>query len=160
MGKSRFEYEIRGYRYAPELFRAYKGLPGQEKHKIPLTSEQRRRMGNLCLTKGGQAGEAYLKHIEREQARQCHTYKTYGFFLKGERHRYVYASNLRCREDEAIEKRLDILRMFRDCLARTQGYIEESTECEFDAQFCPVHVRRNYAIADLARPVVVWLYAA
>lgn len=77
MGKSRFEYEIRGYQYAPELFRAYKGLPGQEKHKIPLTSEQRRRMGNLCLTKGGQAGVAYLKHIEREQARQCHTYKTY-----------------------------------------------------------------------------------
>ena len=94
MGKSRFEYEIRGYQYAPELFRAYKGLPGQEKHKIPLTSEQRRRMGNLCLTKGGQAGVAYLKHIEREQARQCHTYKTYDFFLKGERHRYDYLDEI------------------------------------------------------------------
>src|SRR5699024_5339811 len=30
MGKKRVKYEIRGYKYAPESFRAFKGLPGQK----------------------------------------------------------------------------------------------------------------------------------
>ena len=37
MGKKGFEYEIRGYRYAPESFRAFKGLPGQKMEQIPLS---------------------------------------------------------------------------------------------------------------------------
>ena len=39
MGKKGFEYEIRGYRYAPESFRAFKGLPGQKMEQIPLSDE-------------------------------------------------------------------------------------------------------------------------
>ena len=31
MRKTSFEYHIHGYRYAPESFHIYKGLPGQEK---------------------------------------------------------------------------------------------------------------------------------
>ena len=50
MGKKGFEYEIRGYRYAPESFRAFKGLPGQKMEQIPLSGEQRRKMGYLCIT--------------------------------------------------------------------------------------------------------------
>lgn len=45
MGRKRFEYEIRGYRYAPESFRAFKGLPGQKMEQISLSGEQRRKMG-------------------------------------------------------------------------------------------------------------------
>ncbi len=48
MGRKRFEYEIRGYRYAPESFRAFKGLPGQKMEQISLSGEQRRKMGYLC----------------------------------------------------------------------------------------------------------------
>ena len=55
MGKKGFEYEIRGYRYAPESFRAFKGLPGQKMEQIPLSDEQRQKMGYLCLTQGGKS---------------------------------------------------------------------------------------------------------
>ena len=82
MGKKGFEYEIRGYRYAPESFRAFKGLPGQKMEQIPLSDEQRRKMGYLCMTKGGKAGVAYVKHIERERERKCRLYMTYGFLIK------------------------------------------------------------------------------
>lgn len=50
MGKKGFEYEIRGYRYAPESFRAFKGLPGQKMEQIPLSGEQRRKMGYEVFT--------------------------------------------------------------------------------------------------------------
>ena len=71
MGRKRFEYEIRGYRYAPESFRAFKGLPGQKMEQISLSGEQRRKMGYLCMTQGGKAGVAYVKHIEREREHKC-----------------------------------------------------------------------------------------
>ena len=85
---------------------------------------------------------------------------TYGFLLKDVPHRYVYCSNLRCRESDTLKERLCILRLFREYLARTGGRIEQSTQCEFDEHFRPVHVRKNYVVADLNRPLVVWLYAA
>lgn len=52
MGRKRFEYEIRGYRYAPESFRAFKGLPGQKMEQISLSGEQRRKMG-YCFSVSG-----------------------------------------------------------------------------------------------------------
>ena len=79
MGRKRFEYEIRGYRYASESFRAFKGLPGQKMEQISLSGEQRRKMGYLCMTQGGKAGVAYVKHIEREREHKCRRYMTYGF---------------------------------------------------------------------------------
>ena len=100
MGKKGFEYEIRGYRYAPESFRAFKGLPGQKMEQIPLSDEQRRKMGYLCMTQGGKAGVAYVKHIERERERKCRLYMTYGFLIKENPHRYVYCAELRCRESD------------------------------------------------------------
>ncbi|WP_373210074.1 hypothetical protein [Allofournierella massiliensis] len=117
-------------------------------------------MGYLCMTQGGKAGVAYVKHIEREREHKCRRYMTYGFLLKDEPHRYVYCSNLRCRESDTPKERLRILRLYREHLAQNDGRIEQSTECEFDGNFRPVHVRKNYVVADLSRPVVVWLYAA
>ena len=107
MGKKGFEYEIRGYRYAPESFRAFRGLPGQKMEQIPLSGEQRRKMGYLCMTQGGKAGVAYVKHIERERERKCRLYMTYGFLIKENPHRYVYCAELRCRESDPLAVRLD-----------------------------------------------------
>ena len=160
MGKKGFEYEIRGYRYAPESFRAFKGLPGQKMEQIPLSGEQRRKMGYLCITQGGKAGVAYVKHIERKRERKCRLYMTYGFLIKENPHRYVYCAELRCRESDPLAVRLDTLRAFREHLAQYGGRIEQSVECELDGNYRPVKVRKNYETADLNWPVVVWLYTA
>lgn len=77
MSKLKFEYNIRGYRYAPESFHIYKGLPGQKKDEISLSDEQRQKMGYLCLTEGVKSAVDYVKHIERERERKCRQYMTY-----------------------------------------------------------------------------------
>ena len=117
-------------------------------------------MGYLCMTQGGKAGVAYVKHIERERERKCRLYMTYGFLIKGNPHRYVYCAELRCRESDPLAVRLDTLRAFRERLAQHGGRIEQSVECELDGNYRPVKVRKNYETADLSRPVVVWLYTA
>ena len=71
MRKTSFEYHIHGYRYAPESFHIYKGLPGQEKTELPLSDEQRYQMGYLYLTQGIKSAVDYVKHIERERERKC-----------------------------------------------------------------------------------------
>lgn len=160
MRKTSFEYHIHGYRYAPESFRIYKGLPGQKKTEIPLSDEQRYQVGYLCLTQDIKSAVDYVKHIERERERKCRQYMTYGFLLKEDPHRYVYCADLRCRESDPLAVRLDTLRAFREHLAQHGGRIEQSVECELDGNYRPVKVRKNYETADLSRPVVVWLYTA
>ncbi len=73
MRKTSFEYHIHGYRYAPESFHIYKGLPGQEKTELPLSDEQRYQMGYLYLTQGIKSAVDYVKHIERERERKAIT---------------------------------------------------------------------------------------
>ena len=99
MRKTSFEYHIHGYRYAPESFHIYKGLPGQEKTELPLSDEQRYQMGYLYLTQGIKSAVDYVKHIERERERKCRLYMTYGFMLKENPCSYVYCADLRCREN-------------------------------------------------------------
>ena len=89
MRKTSFEYHIHGYRYAPESFHIYKGLPGQEKTELPLSDEQRYQMGYLYLTQGIKSAVDYVKHIERERERKCRLYMTYGFMLKENPRSYV-----------------------------------------------------------------------
>lgn len=100
MRKTSFEYHIHGYRYAPESFHIYKGLPGQEKTELPLSDEQRYQMGYLYLTQGIKSAVDYVKHIERERERKCRLYMTYGFMLKENPCSYVYCADLRCREND------------------------------------------------------------
>ena len=100
MRKTSFEYHIHGYRYAPESFHIYKGLPGQEKTELPLSDEQRYQMGYLYLTQGIKSAVDYVKHIERERERKCRLYMTYGFMLKENPRSYVYCADLRCREND------------------------------------------------------------
>lgn len=157
MSKLNFEYNIRGYRYAPESFRIYKGLPGRKKDEIPLSNEQRQKMGYLCLTEGVKSAVDYVKHIEREREQKCRQYMTYGFRLKEEPQRYVYCASLRCRESDSISKRLCTLRQFQEYLAQNEGRIEQSVECDLDGHYHPIHIRKNYVTADFSRPVLVWL---
>lgn len=157
LGKLKFEYNIRGYRYAPESFHIYKGLPGQEKAEIPLTSEQRQQLGVLYVTQGVKSAVDYVKHIEREREQRCRKYMTYGFMLKDEPHRYVYCSDLRCREDAPLAVRLHTLRSFREHLEENEGRIEQSMECELDGHYRLRKIQKNYVVADLSQPIVVWL---
>ena len=158
MSKLKFEYYIRGYRYAPESFHIYKGLPGQKKDEISLSDEQRQKMGYLCLTEGVKSAVDYVKHIERERERKCRQYMTYGFMLKDNPHEYVYCPSLRCRESDTLKTRLCILQAVREELARDKGRVEQSVECDLDGHYRPVNIRKHYATADLRRPVMVWLH--
>jgi hypothetical protein len=157
MRKTPFEYHIHGYRYAPESFHIYKGLPGQKKAEVPMSDERRRQMGYLYLTQGIKSAVDYVKHIEREREHKCRLYMTYGFMLKENPHSYVYCSDLRCRVSDPLAVRLHTLRAFREHLAQDGGRVEQSVECELDGHYRPLNVRKNYVIADLDRPVVVWL---
>ena len=152
MSKLKFEYNIRGYRYAPESFHIYKGLPGQKKKEIPLSDEQRQQMGYLCLTEGVKSAVDYVKHIERERERKCRQYMTYGFMLKENPHEYVYCPSLRCRESDTLKTRLCILQAVREELARDKGRVEQSVECDLDGHYRPVNIRKHYATADCALP--------
>ena len=158
MSKLKFEYNICGYRYAPESFHIYKGLPGQKKNEIPLSDEQRQQMGYLCLTEGVKSAVDYVKHIERERERKCRQYMPYGFMLKENPHEYVYCPSLRCRESDTLKTRLCILQAVREKLARDKGRVEQSVECDLDGHYRPVNIRKHYATADLRRPVMVWLH--
>ena len=157
MGKTRFEYAIRGYRYAPESFRIYKGLPGQKKTEIPLSPEQRGQTGYLCLTQSCKAGLDYVKRIERERERKCRLYTSYGFFSKEEPRAYLFCGKIRCREDAPVDEKLNVLRDFKEVLKRNGGRVEQSAECRLDGHYRPVHVKTNYLTADFGRPVKIRL---
>ena len=160
MSKLKFGYSICGYRYAPESFHIYKGLPGQKKNEIPLSDEQRQQMGYLCLTEGVKSAVDYVKRIERARARKPKSFVTYGFQVREDPRRYVYAPSLRCRPDAPLTERLGILRELRAQFALDGGRVEQLTECKLDGRFRPANVRRRYVTADLNRPVVVHLRAA
>ena len=160
MQKSRFQYHIQGYRYAPESCHAFKGLSGHRPIEIPLSDSQRQQRGYLCVTQGGEAAIDYVKRIERARARKPKSFVTYGYQVREDPRRYVYATSLRCRPDAPLTERLGILRELRAQFALDGGRVEQLTECELDGRFRPVNVRRRYVTADLNRPVVVHLRAA
>ena len=113
MQKNRFQYYIKGYRYAPESFHAFKGLSGHRPVEIPLSDSQRQQMGYLCVTQSGKAAIDYVKRIERARARKPKSFVTYGFQVREDPRRYVYAPSLRCRPDAPLTERLGILRELR-----------------------------------------------
>lgn len=90
MKKKRFHYSISGYRWAPESFRAAKGLVGQPARNIPLTDAERHEVGLLSLTKGPDAAIGYVKHIERARERQRRKIITYGFLTKESPGQFAY----------------------------------------------------------------------
>lgn len=102
----------------------------------------------------------YVKRIERARARKPKSFVTYGFQVREDPRRYVYAPSLRCRPDAPLTERLGILRELRAQFALDGGRVEQLTECKLDGRFRPANVRRRYVTADLNRPVVVHLRAA
>lgn len=53
-------------------------------------------MGYLCVTQSGKAAIDYVKRIERARARKPKSFVTYGFQVREDPRRYVYAPSLRC----------------------------------------------------------------
>lgn len=104
--------------------------------------------------------DLYVKRIERARARKPKSFVTYGFQVREDPRRYVYAPSLRCRPDAPLTERLGILRELRAQFALDGGRVEQLTECKLDGRFRPANVRRRYVTADLNRPVVVHLRAA
>lgn len=157
MSQKKIGYSIHGYRYAPESFRAYqKTLDGHEK-EIPLSNNQRSELGNLCLTKGSKAALDYVKQIDRERARRCRLYMTYGFLTKEDSRTYLFSRQIRCREDAPLDKRLEVFRKFKDYLAQTGGKVKTGDECQLDGHYRPVDVGELYLTADFGHPVIIRL---
>ena len=159
MKKQRFYYSISGYRWAPESFRVCKGLAGQPKKEMLLTSEERSEMACRFLTKGFRDAIGYVKHIERKHAHKQHIYMTYGFWAKEGAMRYIYSPQLRCRADAVLSERLRIFKELRRHLEESGGSVEISVECELDGNYKPTHIKRNVVTADFSRPLRIWLKA-
>lgn len=155
MKKKRFHYIIRGSRWLPENFRVSKGLTEHSMKNVPLTLEERREVGNLCLTKGFEAAVGYIKHVERARERQSRKIITYAFLSKEVPGRFVYCPQLYCRADDAIDKRLRIFKTIRSVLEETNGRVVISTECELDGEYRPTNVKENTITADFSRPIRV-----
>lgn len=155
MKKKKFHYAITGYRWAPESFQASKGLTKNSMKGIPLTSEERREVGRLFLTKGFETAIGYVKHIERTRERQRRRMITYGFRTQEEPGRFVYCPQLYFRADAAIDERLFMFKKIRGVLEETGGRVVTSTECDLDGEYRPVNVKENAVTANSSRPLCI-----
>lgn len=157
MSKQKFHYYISGYRYAPESFHISKGLPDIPRIQISLSDEQRQSMGYLVLTQGIKAAVDYVKRIERERKRKCRDYMTYGYHVKENPRGYLYAPGIKCSMDAPLRQRLAVLKELRAALEKVGGKVLQTTECELNGNYRPVHVSERYATADYSRPLTVRL---
>ena len=124
--------------------------------QIPLSDEQRQKMGYLCLTQGGKAGMAYVKRIERERARKMPiTTKPMAFFSKTNRTGMCIAPAFGA--GRAILQRHDWI----SCAsigsiwprpAGVSNRVRNVSLTNISAQFM---CGKNYVVADLSRPLVV-----
>lgn len=153
MKEKHFHYTISGYRWAPESFRASKGLIGRPLKNVPLTFEERHEVGMLFLTKGFETAVGYVKHIERARERQRKSIITYGFHAKESARQFVYCPQLYCPSDAAIDERLHLFKTIRGAVADSGGRVVISTECDLDGEYKPTNIRENVITADFSRPM-------
>ncbi len=153
MKQQRFHYAIYGYRWAPESFHASKGLTKDSMRNVPLTDEERRKVGLLYITKGFDAAAGYVKHVERAHVRQRKSTMTYGFLTKEVPGRFVYCPQLYCRTDAAIGERLYLFKKIRRVLNETEGRVTTSTQCDLDGSYRPTNIQENTVTADFRRPL-------
>lgn len=151
--KKQFHYAISGSRWAPESFCARKGLSRQTLKAIPLSDEERYKVGMLFLTKGFDTAVGYVKHIERARERQRRNMITYGFRTKESESQFAYCPQLYCRSDAPIGERLRIFKEIRRVLAETNGRVVVSTECDLDGKYRPTNIRDNTVTAVFSRPL-------
>ena len=159
MKKQRFQYGISGYRWSPASFHVTKGLVGQKKKPLPLTSEERSEVGYRVITKGFQAAISYIKQIERKRTHEYENllYVTYGFWLKEDPKRYLFCKQVCCRADAPLAERLGLFKMIRSDLLQRSCQVVTSEQCELDGSYQPVNIKTNTVTADLSRPLVVRL---
>ena len=150
-------YSIRGYRYAPESFRAYRKTWNGYEKEIPLSSEQRAELGNLYLTQGSKAAFDYVKHVDRDRARKCRLYLTYGFLTQENPRTYLFSRQLRCREGAPLDKRLEVFRELKDYLTQVGGKVKTGDTCRLDEYYRPADVKGLSLTADFRHPVIVRL---
>ena len=155
--KNRFHYSISGYRWAPESFGASKGLTKDSLTAIPLTPDERRKVGILSLTKGPDAAIGYVKHIERAWERRRRTIITYGFFIKESSRQFAYCPQLYFYTDTYFNERLRIFKEVRAVLDESDGRVVVSTECELDGAYRPTNVKENAVMADFSRPLSIFM---
>jgi hypothetical protein len=160
MSQRKLIYSIRGYRYAPESFRAYKGDQKGEQREIMLSENQRSTLGYLYLTRGAESAIAFIKRVERERERKTRLYMTYGFLTLEDPGTYLFCKDIRCRTDAPLYWRMATLREFKEYLDSIGGRVEQSAECLLDGQYRPIAVRKKYLTADYSRPVVIYLTVA
>jgi len=157
------KYTCRGYRYAPESFRAYKVLiptNGQPEYtELPFTAEQRTEIGNTYICKGEAAATALMKRLDRVLQRKQRLFITYGFMDASNPSQYHYTRQLYCKSDAPLKERGRIYLEFKDYLAR--GSEVTLTEYTLDEHYCPVGQKKTvdcYQVnADLAKPILVYL---
>lgn len=155
MKKQMYHYAISGYRYAPESFHVAKGLDGQSLKVISLTDDQRSQIGYLYLMQGYKAAVDQVKRIERERGRNLSLYITYGF--RTQNGGYLYFPQLYCRPKAPLSERLDLFRLAREEMKRCGCEMLLSESCELDGNYRPTNVKQHYVVADLNRPLTVWL---
>lgn len=151
----KFHYAISGYRWAPESFRASKGLTKQSLRNIPLTSEECCEVGHLFLTKGFAEAVAYVKRLERAKERNRKKVMTYGFRAKEGSRQFVYCPQIYFCADAPIDERLRTFKKIRVALDKTGGRVVVSTQCELDGEYRPMNVQENTVTADFSSPLSI-----
>ena len=160
MLQKKIGYSIHGYRYAPESFRAFHKTQDGHETQISLSDEQRRELGNLYLAQGDKAAFDYVKRIDRERTRRCRLYTTYGFLTQEDPHTYLFIEQLRFREGDPLNKRLELFRELKNCLAQTGGKVKTGDMCRLDGYYHPVDVKELYLTADFEHPIIIRLKIA
>ena len=155
MGKKRFYYAISGYRWAPESFRASKGLTEDSWGVIPMTPDEQREMVILLMKDGFDTAIGYVKHVERARERQRKSVMTYGFLTKEVPGQFVYCPQLYFPSDASIDERFRMFKKIRGVLEETDGRVTVSTECELNGEYVLMNIRENTVTADFDRPVCI-----
>lgn len=156
MINKRFVYSVSGYRFAPESFRAFKGLADSEPQEINLSDEERHTVGYLYLTEGCRGAINFVKRIERKRAKGERQYITYGFRVVEDPRAYIYSHQLFCFKDAPINDRLHVFHAIKGQLQQTCGKFEQSTEAVLDGKYKVIEKRQKLLTADFNRPIIVY----
>ena len=155
MRKQRYHYAVSGYHFAPESFHIMKGLSARSLTLVPLTDDQRGQIGYLFITQVYKDSIDQVKRIERERGRNLGLYITYGFCTQNGG--YLYFPQLYCRPKAPLSERMDLFRLAREEMERCGCEMLLSESCELDGNYRPTNVKQHYVVADLNRPLTVWL---
>jgi len=162
------KYTCRGYRYAPESFRAFKVFMnryGDGRHEyieLELSDYQRALIGNAYICGGKDPAISLAKRFDRDMMRRQQRVVTYGFLDVHNPKEYYFTRQLYCRPDAPIKERYSVFKRFKNYLMKGNTY--SVSECQFDGRFNPVgkktRTNHDHYNVDLSKPVRVYLKTA